>query len=156
MGEPAREIALVNLMALLAGMTGTRPRGFTYPTPPVVASEYADPIQINRFPHFMVLQDDGTPVQIVATVGGESAYQHLLRVEIGCYVMHNDHGISARTWKQRTWDDVFHTVMGDHRLGGACSWIDWGELRVDVGDFHPRGIWWQPLTIIIDEGVEVS
>lgn len=153
--EPAREIAIVNLMERLAGMTGLRPKGFTYPNPPVVTDEYADPIQINRFPHFIVLQDDGTPIQIVAT-GGGNHYEHLLRLEIGCYVMHNDGGVAARTWKQRTWDDVFQTVMQDHRLGGAASWIDWGDLRHDVGEFHPRGIWWQPLTIIIDESVEVT
>lgn len=152
MAEPLREQAIVEIVDAIEALTGTRPWGGVYPNAPVVERAFKEPAQVSRFPHFMVLEVDGSQAVLRTMSGGGGDYEHALEIEIGCYVTATG-GVSASTWKQRTWDDVFKAIK---KLPNRGRDIEPTGYRTDQGEFGPIGIWWQGYRILLSESVEVA
>jgi hypothetical protein len=155
MAEPADELAVRAIAEELRGLTGTRPWGGAYPNAPTVALDYRDPTQINQFPHFIVLEVDGSGFTLQTMSGGGGNFEHALELELGCYVQGDD-VVAASTWKRRTRDDVRKALLKNRTLGGLVSHLEFTTYRTDEGEFGPIGVWWHGVRVLIDESMEVS
>lgn len=161
MAEALREQALAKIKTKLEAMTGTRPWGGTYPNNPIVAREWKDIQQVNQFPHFIVLEDDGSTLEVEATGSANNAFfLHAFYVEVVCYVQGDDQVIRS-TWIQRSWDDTVRQLLKNCTLDGVVRdlCVD-GPLVVDKGEFDQLGSWlgaWvQRFRVDIDEEMETQ
>jgi hypothetical protein len=160
--EPIREQALAAIVTVLTGMTGIRPWGGTYANPPGVERIWKAIQQINRFPHFLVLEAPGSTRATDTTDSATSAiFLHRFRVRVVGYVQ-GDANVPRSTWLQRAADDVFRTLMKNATLGGLVQDIDAdGEAEeVDDGEFDELGavlgFFGQIYIVTIREALEVG
>lgn len=154
--EPLREQAILQIVALLETMTGTRPWGGTYPDPVTVSREVVAVEQVNRFPHCIVVEDDASEMTIFeAGPGADGTYQHAFRVSVYGYVKATT-GVGRSTWLERLWDDVVTTLLASQGLGGIAAGIGLDPRLTDTGAFEPLGAFAQDLVVTMHEskGVE--
>ena len=157
MAESVREQALVQVVAKLATMTGTRPWGGSYPSDPVVEREYKTLETVNRFPHLIVIEDDGSPFEpFEVGPGGDGHFKHGFNFQVYGYVARSN-GQTRSTWLQRLWDDVVRTIQKNRSLGGVASdVIVLPDLVVDGGDSEPVGGFRQGFAAVLYESMPVE
>jgi hypothetical protein len=160
MAESLREQAITALVTTLAGMTGSRHWGGSYPNSPRVERKLLMPEQVNQFPHLCVIEgamDGATSRAFIDVVaGGQIGMRHELRVLVAGYVS-GDGLVTAATWLQRLWFDCLKTVMAASTLGGLVQQVAWGEeMETDEGSLDPVAAFVQPLTIIAHETLDTD
>jgi len=151
MPEPIREQALAAVAAALATMTGERLWGGTYPSAVTVDRAFKMTAQIRKYPYLIVIEGPGSSVSGPELRGSVAAITHQFQVAIYGYV-HADSNVSASTWLQRLWDDVFQTMLNNSTFGGTIRTI-WpsGGGEHDEGELEPEGAFFMPWTAVLDE-----
>lgn len=153
MAEPAREVALGKVVAELQAMTGA---DWSYPNAPIVERSLKSYAQVNQFPHICVIERPDCSLSITTTVGGQMAFEHLLKFWTIGYVQRTD--VSARTWGQRLWADWVRVLYKNRTLSGTVSHLelDPAEYSLDEADDNPICEVVQGWVAIIDETMEVG
>jgi hypothetical protein len=119
MAEPVGWQILEQLAEVLAGMTGVRPWGGTYPSNPVVRKHYEPPLTQEVFLWIRVFEASGSTSRITA-INAANNVVHDFKVAIQATVVGTDEA-AAQGWVQRVRDDLLTTVIASFSLGGLCS-----------------------------------
>lgn len=134
MPESMGEQILVAAAALVAGMTGPRPWGGSYPDDPVVAREYRAPAEGMQTPHIGVVAASGATARIV-NISPPMNIEHLFPVTFYGTIAQTQEAV-ADVWLQRLRDDLMTTVLANASLGGLCSGLgDVISFETDEGEF---------------------
>ena len=152
MAEPVREQAIVAVVALLRGMTGTRSWGTAYPNAPTVERRFREPSQVSQFPHLIVQRTSETRFDLAELDG---AFSHALVLDLLGYVC-ADAAATEDTWLERLWHDVATTLQADRQLGTLAQDITLGEYETDAGELAPLAAFRQQITVTIFETMTVS
>ena len=149
MAEPLEEQALLAVIALLGGMTGVRPWGGEYPSPPSVSREMPPAlIGLPNYPHLIVTMrvngsgyELGEAVEGMVSTGGGLGYRNTFAFDVvGCVQATPD--VSADTWCLRLRKDVLDVLCGHAEPIAAvpeCRAL-WpiGETEFDPGELNAR------------------
>jgi hypothetical protein len=110
---------LEQLAEVLAGMTGLRPWGGTYPSDPVVRKHYEPPLTQEVFLGIRLREAAGSTSRITS-INPVGNVTHDFRVAIEATIVGTEE-LAVQGWAQRVRDDLLTTVAAHFSLGGLCS-----------------------------------
>lgn len=131
--EALGELALAKVAALLAGMTGERYFGAAYPNAPIVEREFRTILQVQRYPHLIVLPGGGSGLASAdtwASVGTSASFKVDFELLILGYTERTPAG-PATLWAERLREDIHRTLFANLALGGIGYGVVIGEWEAD-------------------------
>jgi hypothetical protein len=140
-------MAMAALMTLLAAIDDEHVHK------PVVIRELRQPDQVNEWPTVCIKEDEGSEfesTEFMEGVGTEAILTERFNVVIYGHVR-SDGMTLASTALLRLRHAIREKLVANMSLGGIARGLDFGREEVDGGLIEPRGLWVQPLTVVLDQ-----